>query len=214
MGRAPRAEPLHSLSTSNIMTLDIRPPATIALTMATLAFSAPLHAAETPPPAAGPFLGLSVQQTQIDPTDDRPRRDATGIDLSIGYRLDERIAVVLSTAGATLHRVGDADVRLGHLDALLRVDLPGAGAWQPYVGAGLTRRTARLDALAPATPARRHAAWGPTLAVGVGYRVAPGWSVGAGLKHTLGRLPDHGGTTRAAAPSTRLAIGLEWAPGG
>lgn len=171
-------------------------------------------------PHAGWLLGAGLATTRLGATGIDAGR-GRGVDLTAGWRADPNWALLVSSTGATgLGRRG-FDVRVGHLDAMLRYSLVTGSRWQPQISAGATRRTAQVSAAPGVTGdgvgvmgsgSVRAAEWRPSIGLGLAYAVSPAWAWVSTYKYTLGSDVQGTGWQRGAQ-AHRLGLGLEWRPG-
>ncbi|MBX7119950.1 MAG: hypothetical protein K1X31_13235 [Gemmatimonadaceae bacterium] len=139
-----------------------------------------------------------------------------GLQTSASWGLHPRLAVVASRLASAAPYPG-GDFRLTQVDALFHYQLSRGWRAYPYLEAGLTHRTLRLES-GPAVT--EQVGWAPTLGAGLRLGVADRFAVLGGVRHTRGLLDDFRVDGSAAdAPvvrtaSTRLFVGAEWRPAG
>ncbi len=188
------------------------------LSMLVLGAGALMPAAAAEP--GGIVLGAGLNGAMLSPRHSGDTERGIGLELSAGYVLGPRWAVLAKTSGARLEDASGDNYTLGHLDLLGQYRFRSEGhRFQPHLEGGLTRRTAQFArTIDDSRVTRRHAGWGPTLGAGVSYGLRPALALQASLRHTFGEFSGEecsagGDRVQTCATSTRLSVGFNWTPG-
>jgi hypothetical protein len=189
--------------------------------LATIALATPAAAQDAPRSSTqGLFVAGGANTGTLTRTEGWRSNTGFGANVLAGYGLSERFAVTVGSSGTHLRDAAGSCYTLGHVDLLGRYSFAGSHrAWVPYLGAGLTVRSAQFAADGASDDARISRT-DPTLSAVLGLHVflRTNVAIDAWSSNSLGALTGDGcqgadSGPRTCAISSRTGVGLAWFPG-